>query len=154
MNSVDQLRRLFAHNAWNDSRFGEALAGIDASPDVVHEFAHLISTESLWLGRITGELAQHPVFPTWSVPEARVHAERVAAGWHLMISALDDRALDRQITYVNSSGQTFTSALGDILLHVALHGQYHRGRVNVLLRQSGVDPVSTDYIFWVRGVNS
>jgi uncharacterized damage-inducible protein DinB len=154
MNSVDQLRRLFAHNAWNDARFGEALARVEPSPETVREFAHLISAESLWIGRITGELAQHPVFPAWTLAEARDHADRMAAAWQSMLDDLDDVALDRPITYTNSSGQTFTSALGDILLHVALHGQYHRGRVNVLLRQSGADPVSTDYIFWVRGANT
>jgi uncharacterized damage-inducible protein DinB len=32
-----------------------------------------------------------------------------------------------------------------------LHGQYHRGKINVLLRQSGAEPVLVDYIGYVRG---
>jgi hypothetical protein len=35
---------------------------------------------------------------------------------------------------------------------VVLHGQYHRGKVNLLLRQEGEQPAPTDYIAFVRGV--
>ena len=38
------------------------------------------------------------------------------------------------------------------MMHVALHGQYHRGKVNLLLRQEGLPPVPPDFIAWVRGV--
>jgi hypothetical protein len=33
-----------------------------------------------------------------------------------------------------------------------LHGQYHRGKINLLLRQSGAEPAPADYISYVRGV--
>jgi uncharacterized damage-inducible protein DinB len=39
-----------------------------------------------------------------------------------------------------------------MLVHVALHGQYHRGQVALLLRASGFEPATTDYIAWTRGV--
>jgi len=38
----------------------------------------------------------------------------------------------------------------DILLHVAMHGQYHRGQINQLLRGAGLEPISVDYIVFVR----
>ena len=40
------------------------------------------------------------------------------------------------------------------LLHVPLHGQYHRGKINLLLRQAGRQPAPTDYITFVRGVSA
>lgn len=33
-----------------------------------------------------------------------------------------------------------------------MHGQYHRGKVNLLLRQADRTPAPTDYIAFVRGV--
>ena len=33
-----------------------------------------------------------------------------------------------------------------------MHGSYHRGQVAMLLRQSGAEPLPTDYIVFVRGV--
>jgi uncharacterized damage-inducible protein DinB len=152
MTGVEQLRRLYDHTSWNDRRFADLLSAGDAPAEAVREFAHLIAAESLWHGRITGDLVSHAVFPQWSVDEARAQSLRVASAWSALLESLNDDALDRPITYTNSSGQTFTTPLGDILLHVALHGQYHRGKVNLLLRQAGREPVFTDYIFWVRGV--
>jgi uncharacterized damage-inducible protein DinB len=33
-----------------------------------------------------------------------------------------------------------------------LHGQYHRGKINLLLRQAGLAPAPVDFISFVRGV--
>lgn len=46
----------------------------------------------------------------------------------------------------------FTNATGDILLHVVLHAQYHRGKVNLLLRQTGGEAAPADFIAFMRGV--
>jgi uncharacterized damage-inducible protein DinB len=35
-------------------------------------------------------------------------------------------------------------------LHVALHGHYHRGQINSRLRAGGTDPISVDYIMYMR----
>jgi uncharacterized damage-inducible protein DinB len=42
--------------------------------------------------------------------------------------------------------------VGDILLQVALHGQYHRGKVNLLLRDAALPPAPVDFISFARGV--
>ncbi|HEU5359182.1 MAG TPA: DinB family protein, partial [Gemmatimonadales bacterium] len=55
------------------------------------------------------------------------------------------------VTYRNSAGLEFTSTVEDILLHVALHGAYHRGQVARALREGGAVPNATDYIAFIRG---
>lgn len=42
-----------------------------------------------------------------------------------------------------------TAALGDTLMQVPLHSQYHRGQVNARLRELGGTPPLVDYIAWV-----
>ncbi|WP_244563156.1 DinB family protein [Paenibacillus uliginis] len=54
------------------------------------------------------------------------------------------------MTYTNSSGKEFMTSIRDILTHVALHGQYHRGQINSRFRADGIDPVNMDYITFVR----
>jgi len=46
----------------------------------------------------------------------------------------------------------FRSRVEDILLHVVLHGCYHRGQVAIALREAGAEPSATDFIAFVRGV--
>ena len=53
---------------------------------------------------------------------------------------------------MNSAGQSFETPVSDMLLQVALHGQYHRGKINLLLRQAHLPPTPTDYIAFARGV--
>ena len=35
------------------------------------------------------------------------------------------------VTYKNSKGTEFRNSKRDILTHVALHGQYHRGQIRI-----------------------
>jgi uncharacterized damage-inducible protein DinB len=58
--------------------------------------------------------------------------------------------LDQFISYKNSTGKEFKKSIRDILTHVALHGQYHRGQINLLLRIDGMEPINTDFITFRR----
>ncbi|MEK8130083.1 DinB family protein [Paenibacillus filicis] len=40
--------------------------------------------------------------------------------------------------------------LADIFIHVALHGMYHRGQINLLLRMEDKQPAWVDYILFTR----
>jgi uncharacterized damage-inducible protein DinB len=59
--------------------------------------------------------------------------------------------MESPVTYTTSAGKAFTNAVKDVLLHVAMHAQYHRGKINFLLRQAGLQPAPTDYIAFIRG---
>ena len=66
------------------------------------------------------------------------------------LTHLNSTDLDKVISYKNSTGKEFKNSVRDILIHVALHGQYHRGQINTRLRADGMDPVNTDFITFVR----
>lgn len=53
------------------------------------------------------------------------------------------------VSYRNVAGEPFATPLGDILLHVMLHAQYHRGKANAALRVAG-RAAAVDYILWHR----
>jgi uncharacterized damage-inducible protein DinB len=55
------------------------------------------------------------------------------------------------VHYRNSAGDEFDNAIEDILVHVAMHGSYHRGQITMLVRDAGAEPQPTDYIAFVRG---
>jgi uncharacterized damage-inducible protein DinB len=54
------------------------------------------------------------------------------------------------VEYQNFAGQKFSSLLSDIITHVVNHGTYHRGQIARIIRESGVQPPSTDYIVFAR----
>ena len=148
----EPLDRLFAHLAWADRRTLLSLQeAASPPPRALAFYAHVLSAEHLWLARLTAKVPVHPVWPDLSLLECAALSARNEAAYGDYLRGLDEAALARDVAYVNSAGQPFVSKLEDILLHVCLHGTYHRGQVALLLREAGAAPQGTDFIAFTRG---
>ena len=148
----DHLTRLIEHLAWADERAVGALRAAATPPaDALELMAHVLGAEHVWLARLEGRPARVAVWPTLSVEECAALAAENRREYRRALAALDAPALDEAVRYRNSAGAEFLSRREDILLHVALHGMYHRGQVALLLRRAGFEPAPTDYIAFVRG---
>lgn len=146
----DSLRRLYAHMAWAD---GQIMSALDASDSRMDEaiglFGHLVAAESIWLSRIRAR--DVGVLTPWTVlslAEATELAAANVAGYVELLGGTPD--LDRVAAYRTSKGEAMESTLGDILLHVALHGSYHRGQIATRLRRLDLPVPSTDFIAFSR----
>ena len=150
----DHLQKLFDHLEWADARVLEGLRSDPGSDRRALElYAHVLGAEHVWLARVRQWPARVAVWPTLSLDQCATIAAENAAGFRALLAELaGDDDLAREVPYVNSAGQSFRSAIGDILLHVALHGAYHRGQVALVVRAAGGTPAPTDYIAFVRGV--
>lgn len=154
MNTRDIIRRLWAHAAWADTALLEALRDEAGTADARRELAHVVGAEEVWLARLEGRTPRSAVWPDAASSAIEDHVRATHRDYATYLSALQEQDLGAPITYTNSAGQTFTNTVGDILLHVGLHGQYHRGKINLLLRQIGRPPAPVDFIAFVRGVAS
>jgi uncharacterized damage-inducible protein DinB len=152
---TDHIRRLYEHLAWADARTLEALRSMHAPPpDALRLFGHVVAAEHVWLTRIEGRAAEMPVWPSLGLEECAAVAARNQAGFAAVIGSSGDDAFARELRYRNTSGAEFVNRIEDILLHVAMHGQYHRGQVARIVRSEGGVPLSTDYIFFIRDAAS
>jgi uncharacterized damage-inducible protein DinB len=111
----------------------------------------VLGAEHVWLARLRQEPARVAVWPALELAGCRRLAEEVQRGYAELLAGLDAAGLEREVAYRNSAGDAFRSSRADILLHVALHGCYHRGQVALELRRAGAEPQPTDYIAFVRG---
>ncbi|HEY0995581.1 MAG TPA: DinB family protein [Gemmatimonadaceae bacterium] len=153
MSSLIQIRRLWDHAAWTDVALLSALESVAEPPaQALREYAHVLGAEETWLSRLQGRASRAAVWPELTRAGAAQLGRELRAGYEAHLASLTDEALDLAVTYTNSAGRTFSTPAGDILLHVVLHGQYHRGKVNLLLRQAGMEPAPVDFIGFVRGV--
>ena len=149
---LGEIRRLYEHVAWADARLLRALEGPPAAPaGAIREYAHILGADETWLARLEGRPPGAAVWPAVVLAELPALVQSVRAGYDKHLGSLDETGLDRLVTYTHSAGQSFQNSSRDILLHVALHAQYHRGTVNWLLREAGLDPAPTDYIAYIRG---
>lgn len=153
MDALEAFRRMWDHAAWADELLLSALEAMHPAPALAwREYAHILGAESVWLDRLLRRPARYAVWPELSVAEASALARSLRTEYSAYVDGLSADALDVRVPYVNSAGQSFETPVSDMLLQVALHGQYHRGKINLMLRQAGLPPTPTDYISFARGV--
>ena len=152
MDAMQLIRQALAHSAWADTKLFAALENTPQHTTAWREYNHVLGAAEVWLARLERRPSSVAVWPVLSLEQADALREALAKGYERYTGSLESGALTDAVEYTNSAGQTFRTAIGDILLHVALHGQYHRGKINLLLRQNAAEPAAADYIAFVRGV--
>jgi uncharacterized damage-inducible protein DinB len=149
--SSTHLQRLVDHLAWADRRTLEALRAMHAVPiDALRLYGHLLAAEETWLSRIEERPAAVPIWPSLSLEECEALAARNHVAYRAFAASLAAGDAGRALRYRNSQGEEFTNTVEEILLHVALHGSYHRGQVARIVRGEGATPLATDYIVFIR----
>lgn len=146
------VRKLWAHIAWADETLLRALEAGTPSPEILREYAHILGADEIWLARLEQRASRTPVWPTLPLDEVKTLAQTLHQDYRTFFATLNQQRLEQVIAYTNTAGNSFENSIRDILIHVALHAQYHRGKVNLLLRQAGMAPASTDYIAFLRAV--
>lgn len=148
---IKHVRDLQTHGEWADGKLlFAAQSAMAPIPIVMRELAHVRGAQEIWLSRIENRASTLPVWPTLSVDELGRTGQAIDVGLRTFCEQLDAATLDRVVAYTNTAGQMFSTPLDQILLHLFTHGQYHRGKANVALRDAGVEPASVDYIQWQR----
>lgn len=148
----DTLVRLVRHARWSDARTLASLQGLaPASGNAVHLFAHVVTTEQLYLARMREEDPFPQEFwPPLTLDEAAQVAREVGELLVAFVAERNERALRRRVRYRNSQGTYFDTPLDQMLTHLALHGEHHRGQIARIVRETGGEPAVTDLITFVR----
>jgi len=147
---TDYLQRLFEHLAWADERVVRVTIATEDA-ETLRLLSHLLASEVVWYARIeTGQSEHLKIWPTLSPAQCADLSRENVRAYRKIVEALTPEDLEREVVYRNSKGTEYRTALVDILLHVALHGAYHRGQIALRVRDAGHEPVNTDYITFVR----
>lgn len=144
--------RMYQHMAWADRQIISAIESRDYEIDkAVVLLGHVVAAEYIWLSRIEKkELVSFGPWTKFSIQECSRLLSENNAGYLRVIQNLTDEVRMSIIEYRTTKGDAMETSLGDILLHVCLHGAYHRGQISAILKSNGVSPPSTDYILYCR----
>lgn len=146
------LDKLFEHLGWANQAVVAALRQTPTpAPEWLELFAHVVGCEHVWLARLSQREPKTAVWPVLSVDECAHLAQANLNEFQSLITGQVPGGLDRLVHYRNSAGREFATSVEDILVHVALHGSYHRGQIARAMRQGGAVPAPTDYISYIRG---
>lgn len=142
---------LVDHMAWADERVLLSLGQTGVPQRALDLYAHILGAEHVWLTRLEQRPRTVAVWPVMSLNECAQLAAQNARAFRAYVERLTSDDLHRIVHYRNSAGDEFDNAIEDILVHVAMHGSYHRGQISLLVRDAGGEPQPTDYIAFMRG---
>ncbi len=148
---MKHLHILMDHMAWADERVLESLRQPGVPQRALDLYAHVLGAEHVWLSRLEQRPRRVPVWPALTLEQCVELAEENRRAFRTFVDRLTSDDARRIVHYRNSAGDEFDNAIEDILVHVALHGSYHRGQVSLLVRDAGAEPQPTDFIAFVRG---
>jgi uncharacterized damage-inducible protein DinB len=147
---METIQSLFKHLHWANLRILDTLQSAEVeNKHASNLFSHILHAENVRVTRLNG--IESGSLPIWADISLESCVELVKQN-HQQYAALlsSNLELDQSITYKNSKDTEFCHSVREILTHVALHGQYHRGQINQQLRLAGYEPINVDYITFRR----
>jgi uncharacterized damage-inducible protein DinB len=145
------LAELFRYDAWANHRLLESLQQPNTPPKALELFAHILAGQEVWLARLAGlDSSQVQVWPKLTLTDCEEGQRRLERALDQYLRTVSAEALEQPITYRTTAGKEYRNTPRQILTHLALHGQHHRGQIASYLREAGFTPVPTDLIALYR----
>ncbi|WP_138756223.1 DinB family protein [Paenibacillus sinopodophylli] len=148
---MQTIQKMYEHLHWANQRILETLQNIDVESQQVRLFSHILNAERVWIARLREKDSSHlPIWSDGDLQECTKLVKQNEEDFRNLLTELEKIDIDKLVSYSNSKGIAFKTSIRDILVHVALHGQYHRGQINSRIRANGFEPVGLDYIIFAR----
>ena len=146
----NHFNRLFEFDRWANQQVYNTLTQHNVIDDrILSLFSHVLWATGVWYKRIAKEeMIPSDPFGQMLYEEMQTRINSNYNNYAKLIEATDDFAAT--CTYKDLKGNTHTTALSDILTHVANHATYHRGQIASRIKELGIAPPGTDYITFTR----
>jgi uncharacterized damage-inducible protein DinB len=164
---LSDIRHLFDYTQWANDLAMDAADNLSdeqlqrdfgiSHHSIFGTLTHMAGAEWIWLERWQGRSPlKAEAWAMWT-PEAcgdlatlNDRWSEVTDGRTQFISQLDEEKLAAELSFNLLSGDHSSMRLVDQMRHVANHATMHRGQVVGMIRQLGIDPPSTDLLFYLR----
>lgn len=153
------LADLYRHMRWADSEVWRSVRASPAAKDdrkLRELLLHLHVVQRAFLLIWRGDALEFPSLDSFETVEA---LEQWSLSYHdevtSFLDSLDERMLDSEVhlPWSEELGKRFGTVhpvtLRETLMQVTAHSTYHRGQVNMRLRELGGEPPLVDYIAWL-----
>lgn len=108
-------------------------------------FNHILNAHQIWNNRID---AMGVTFGVWEFHSMEDYSAIDRMNFENSLRILSNFELTDRVKYVNSKGDSFEKELRDILFHIINHSTYHRGQIASNFRETGLEPLISDFIYF------
>lgn len=107
---------------------------------------HILNAHQIWNARILNDNQ----FDVWQINSDESLLTIDSENFISSSKILEERDFNEKINYQNSKGNGFENSIQEIFFHFINHSTYHRGQIAMLMKEAGLEPLNTDYIFYKR----
>ena len=157
-----EARTLFDYNYWATARIWERVEQISSEEllrprdlswkSIRGTLVHMLSAEYIWRQRCQYHNSPQHLpesdYPTLGILDA--HRSEEEAAMRNYLHSLHDDDLQSTIHYTSTEGIQYSTALWQILTHVAMHGMQHRAELAYILSGLGHSPGDLDLVIYLR----
>lgn len=147
--TASDCAKLIGYKKWADSGLYRVVAEqLDHLPDfdkgvVLQVLDHMHAVDRIFQHHLLGKRHGYERARSREPMPFAVLAEQVREldDWYVdYVGALPEDRIDETIDFAFTNGSPARMRRDDMLLHVALHGTYHRGNAGIVLQKNGVAP--------------
>jgi uncharacterized damage-inducible protein DinB len=141
--------QLIRYKQWADRDLCDVVAGSlhrldDQDAMIVRRVLdHFHVVDKIFRHHLTGTPHGFHAARSETIPEFADIAHGVAEvdAWYTSyVASLREEDFDQIVNFTFSNGSPARMRRGDILLHVCMHGTYHRGNAGIVLQKNGIAP--------------
>lgn len=149
MEIIDFFKELLEYNFHANSKLLKMFQDNDEriSEKSIQLVNHLLNAHQIWNERI---LDTKNICDVWEIRPLHRLDEINEINHKQTLLILDTIDLNKVVHYKTSKEINFSNSIRDILFHVINHSNYHRAQIATDVKQSGIEPINTDYIFYKR----
>ncbi|MCD1117030.1 DinB family protein [Chryseobacterium turcicum] len=143
-NMIDLFEYTFHFNNEMIKVISENFSKVDEK--TINLINHTLNAQQIWNSRILNEKN----FEVWQINSFEDLNEINELNFQKSLKIVNEFDLNQVIAYKNSREEKFENTVFEMLFQAINHSTYHRGQINSQLKQNGINPLLTDYIFYKR----
>ena len=149
---TNYLLDMFEYDSTVNAQMLESLRSLpQINERTMNIFAHLLTAKKVWLTRLRSQDSSSlRIWPALDLDECGDLIEENRVGYKDYLHTVTEEQLTGNFRYKNSNGAEYENSVQDVLMHVLIHSGYHRGQIAKAVRESGGEPIITDFIFYIR----
>ena len=147
MDQVSTLERLFRHKATANEEILVAMRLFDdashAKEIAIRVLSHTYVVDRIFAANMTGAEHEYTSANTSRAPSLEELSEAIKTSdhWYIdYVSRLDQTQLAESIDFTFTDGEPGRMSREEMLMHVTLHGESHRGQVGRMTMQNSITP--------------
>lgn len=148
---MKHFNKLLQYEIWANGKMIEAILPCTPEDEKLNQLiSHILAARVVWLERIQNNPHTKAIWETQSIKSCSLLNDSINLQYAHFMKSVENKDLDKTVTYKNLKGDDFSTSLSDILVHVFNHSTYHRGQIATRLKSLGLNIPPTDYIIFSR----